>query len=335
MSELMRRRLRTMVLGTMLWACFSLGLGAQNTTETVRVIVDKATIWRNPTGTAGVVAIVSTNTRLQVKGHQGRWLVIEDPIDPRRTAFILESQTEPANGRTSPASAPSRAPRTGQRVQVFTIVNGGLSTNSTRLVTSQTAFTAAYQETGTITATYAKPPRAQFHAAFGFGRGAFAVGGGVMVDRSSQPSDVSASVPSPFLFNAPRTATATSASLNATNLEFQIPVFWSTSWGRRGSLVAFGGPSIFWTARDTVNNVVLNEAYPFSTVSIASTTSARHSGHGFGGHIGVEAFYGRRPAIGGGVSFSRGTVSLNDSSGLSGSVHAGGVRGLFGIRWPF
>lgn len=325
--------------------------------ESVRVIVDKSTIWRNRTGTAGVVAVVPAGTKLEVKGREGRWLVIEDPIDPRRVAYILASQTEPVEGdgqspRTPVVLAPradapvvqtpnrqsrpvaARSPRRRAN-QIFVLANGGIATDAARLTTSQNAFADFYQEAGSINATYGRPSQGLFQFAIGAGRGALAVGAGAVVNRSSKPADVSVSVPHPFLFNQPRTATMTTGTLRATDVEFQIPIFWTGNIGRRVAVVAFGGPSIFWTSRTLVTDATLNDAYPFSNVSIANTSTQNRSAHAFGGHVGAEAFYGRRVAIGGGASYSRATVALTTSAGLSGSVRLGGLRGLVGVRVPF
>ncbi len=324
--------------------------------ESVRVIVEKSTIWRNRTGTAGVVAIVPAGTKLEVKGREGRWLIIEDPIDPRRVAYILASQTEPVDGQGQPTPPPVvLAPRTASPVnptprsaarpttprtqgrrttRAFVLANGGYTADATWLATTQSAFADLYQEAGAISATYGRPAQAQLHLAMGAGRGALALGGAVMVSRTSKPADVSVSVPSPFLFNTPRTASTTTDGLKSTDVEFQIPIFWTANVGRQLSVVAFGGPSIFWTRRSLVTDASLNDAYPFTTVRIAHASTQQRSGHAVGGHGGLEAFYGRRLAIGGGVSFSRGTVSLSTGD-LTGSVRVGGLRGLVGIRVPF
>jgi hypothetical protein len=87
---------------------------------TVRVTVDKATLWR--AGFGSIVTVAAENQILEVVGRQGDWLEVVVPAgssQDRRTALIsikqvtLSSGTLPPDGTTSaatPASRPSGLP---------------------------------------------------------------------------------------------------------------------------------------------------------------------------------------------------------------------------------
>jgi len=70
-NERTRRRMRVTVVALL----FLLTAGAAFA-ESVKVVVDKATIWQTPTGTGGIIEIAPAGTVLDVRGRQGRWLVV-------------------------------------------------------------------------------------------------------------------------------------------------------------------------------------------------------------------------------------------------------------------
>jgi len=76
--------------------------------ESVRVVVEGATIWRTPTGTGGIIEVVKAGTVLDVRGRQGRWVIVESSTDVRQIGYILAAQTEPVaagpNTRQPPAA---------------------------------------------------------------------------------------------------------------------------------------------------------------------------------------------------------------------------------------
>lgn len=47
--------------------------------ESVRVKVDRTSVWGNTTGTAGVIGVVRRGEILEVLGHEGRWLLVVLP----------------------------------------------------------------------------------------------------------------------------------------------------------------------------------------------------------------------------------------------------------------
>ena len=52
--------------------------------EPVRVVTDRATIWRAPSGVGGILDIVRTGTVLDAEGRRGRWLIFRADRRPIR-----------------------------------------------------------------------------------------------------------------------------------------------------------------------------------------------------------------------------------------------------------
>jgi hypothetical protein len=341
--------------------CGVLIIGGTIYAETVRVTVDRSTIWRNPTGTGGPLAIAARGTQLEVRGRQGRWLIVVHPTDPRQIGFILASQTEPIEDRpldqprpaapieSQPARPPARTlprqtvssnstggdgSRSGGR-STFVVLNGGLATSPTELTVTNSAFADFYKEAGSLTATYGEPSRAQFQGLVGRQFGALGIGGGLVLSHTSKPATLSLSVPHPFLFDRSRSASGASDPLSASDVEIQVPFVWTAHLQANLSLTGFGGPSVFWASRELVNHVTLNDTYPFQDVSVTSAEAVKRSDFGFGGHAGVQAFWGARTAIGGGFMYSRGSVDLADGENATTDDTIGGPRVLVGLKFQF
>ena len=51
--------------------------------ESVKVTVDRASVWGNTTGTAGVIGVVRRGDVLEVLNHDGRWLFVVRPMHIR------------------------------------------------------------------------------------------------------------------------------------------------------------------------------------------------------------------------------------------------------------
>ncbi len=113
-SSLLIRRVRVCVGVLLLVGLVS----ASALAESVRVKVDRTSVWGNTTGTAGVIGVVRRGEVLEVLGHEGRWLLVVLPSDPRQKGYVLVQQTEPiaerdqssttAPGRAQPRPAPGR-----------------------------------------------------------------------------------------------------------------------------------------------------------------------------------------------------------------------------------
>jgi opacity protein-like surface antigen len=290
-------RFRVRAHPAVLAALFCLTLVAAASAETVKVTVDRSTIWRNPSGVSGVLTVVRSGTVLEVRGREGRWLLVELPGDPKQTGYILENQTEPVTGGTSSGAAPSAragtqtrgasgarpgAPR-GPRsfVAVGAVVGIG------KLSFEGTDTQPLYQETQTLTSKYSYKSAPGFEASAGtlFTR---AVGVSAAVSRisSTKSVTVTGSIPHPFYFGQPRTLSGQVQALRE-ETAVHVQVFGVSHLSPRFEVSVGAGPSFFLVTQDIVQNVTYSESYPFDTVTFTGATLKRESKNRVGYNVQV------------------------------------------------
>jgi hypothetical protein len=151
------------------------------------------------------------------------------------------------------------------------------------------------------------------------------------------PLNITASVPHPFFFNQPRTATAAStAQRSVRDVEFQIMYFLvdSKDW----LITIGGGPSFAHVTQDVGTDLQLTETYPFDTVTIKAVTTTQTSGSRLGANVGgsVTRLFSPRLGIAGDVRWSGASITLNAKTptGLL-KVQTGGAQAGASVRIMF
>jgi len=266
--------------------------------ESVRVVVDRATIWRTPTGTGGIVEVAKAGTILDVRGRQGRWLIVESSTDARQIGYILAAQTEPAApsasaasgartapAQTRPAAAPPKPPARRPRPFLyggimFQVSSPGLEVTDTRptLLEPETR-TTQYGSTGT--------PGFDVGGGVGIARGITL--GGVFVMRSGTDSaSVSAQLPHPIFYGQPRTLEGnfdSAGTEKAVHVQVGLRVYESPRFG----LVLAGGPSFYWVTQDLLGPLSYTETYPYESVTFTGATITTETADAVGGNIQLDA----------------------------------------------
>lgn len=310
--------------------------------ETVRVTVDSASVWANPTGTAGVIGIVRRGTVLDVQGHEGRWLIVLLPADPRQRGYILEQQTQPAPGAT-PSAEPVAAQRPGRRPRPaatrtrtpasapFLFV--GVTGQVTALDFNATDSVQTLLETETRDTRYVPSRRPGFDIGIGREFGRRLVVSGALV-RLSGPgtASITASIPHPFFYGQPR---ALSGESTAERVETAVHLQLGrvVHRGRRVNVTLGAGPTYFVVRQDLLTALKYDETYPFDTVTFTGATFDRRTSKAFGVNGAVDIFgpITRRASwqvtarvSHGSADFTNGTTTTKASAG-HGQV-SGGIR---------
>jgi hypothetical protein len=158
---------------------------------------------------------------------------------------------------------------------------------------------------------------------------------GLDVSRFSKASagSVDAQIPHPFFFNRARTVTGDASGLTRDETAVHVQALWMVPLNDRWRLALAGGPSWFSVGQDLVSDVSVTQTYPYDTATFASATTVHRSASRVGFNAGADVSYRVRPhvGVGGGVTFSRASVPLDDTV----TVDAGGVRVIGGLRFGF
>ena len=230
----------------------------------------------------------------------------------------------------NPAAAQSSSP---PRVEIS--ANVGVQTGASSF-TASTALSSNGGETETITVDHG------VKSALGFNVGAavrlvprFWVGVQYAMAEMKPGASITAAIPHPLLFNAPRTV---QGSLDAAHSEqnvhvdllYVLPV-------HAVEVKVMGGPTFFNVKQDLVSGVTIGETYPFDTATFAAATTKRLSKGAVGFNAGVDI---SRPlsshlAIGGLIRYSRADVKFDDAAIGRQTVTAGGVEAGAGLRVRF
>jgi opacity protein-like surface antigen len=149
-------------------------------------------------------------------------------------------------------------------------------------------------------------------------------------------ASITAVVPHPLLFNAPRTVQGTIDDVvhNERNvhvdLMYALPV-------PAVDVKVLAGPTFFNLTEDFVSSVTVNETYPFDTATFASAATKRLSKSAVGFNAGVDLAraLSSHLAVGALIRYSRADVTFNDSEIGTQTVKAGGVEATAGIRLRF
>jgi hypothetical protein len=191
---------------------------------------------------------------------------------------------------------------------------------------------------------------ARFDTLYDIGRsGGFEIGGGAYVwnnvavgltisrVRSSGDARVSASLPHPVQFGAPRSAQLTSTSdHNARTVHLQA--LWTIPIRERFDVTVGAGPSFHSVRQELVTEFFFAEGpEPFRSVTPTGTTQVNRTESAVGFTLGVDGTYMLTPRLGAGLTlrYSGGSVDLPGAGAETVSVDAGGFQAALGVRLRF
>jgi hypothetical protein len=338
-----------------LFAILIIAVAATASADTVRVIVDRALVWTQPGGVSIVMNQLLKGQTAEVVRRVGDWYEIVAPPGSgggdRRTGFISASQVVLESGNPPRSQQPANrrsptAPRTSQPTpsrfspkKLRTLnIDGAFRANGENVTQSFTAFTTQFAEAGSIATNYGKRSGASLDVLVTqpiFWQ--IGVGAGIDFYARSQDASIDARIPHPFFFNQLRTATFTSDALSAHEVALHVPAVWTPGAVGPFRIMVFGGPSIFHVSQTVITDLLLNDQYPFDTVTIAGVKTANRKGTLFGFNAGADVAYFFTPTIGlgGVVRYSHARLKFDDDTGVTTDGNAGGLSIGAGLRFRF
>jgi len=315
--------------------------------ESVKVVVEGATIWRTPTGTSGIIEVARVGTVLDVRGRQGRWLIVESPTDARRIGYILESQTEPVSGtgqpsagRTAPrgqtaasqgraAASPVNRPSKPRQFLSAGVVFQ-LSTSDSDVTDTRT--TLLEQETRSTHYGNSWVPGFEIGGGAGIARN-LTLGGLFVMRSNTDAATVTAKIPHPIFYGQPRTLDG-SFDAKSSETAVHIQVGYAVLTSPRFALVFAGGPSFYWLQRDLLDQLSYTEVYPYDSVTFTSATTRSQTENTVGGNVEIDGLVGLSKNLFWQTSGRWGFGSVT-FEGASGSSKVGQGQISTGIRVTF
>ncbi len=195
-----------------------------------------------------------------------------------------------------------------------------------------------YLETETVNASYQVPSGLAYDGGVLVKvAGGFGVGVAFSFFKSHGDATVAASVPHPFFFNKPRSASGTAPALERTETATHIQAAYVIRTGRVDVAIA-GGPTIFNVKQGLVSDVTFTDTYPYDIVTFTGATTQTVTATKIGFHVGADVGvrFSRNVGVGGLVRYSRATVDFSLTNAASGvTSDAGGVQAGGGIRFFF
>ena len=328
---------------------FMVSLAATASADTVRVIVDRALVWTQPSGVSIVMSQLLKDQTAEVVRRVGDWYEIVAPPGSgggdRRTGFISASQVVLESGGT-PSAQSGSARRTpppvaaGRRARTARILNidAAFRVGGDDLTRSFSAFTDVFAEAGSIATNYGDRSGLAVDVLFvePIGR-TFGVGLGFDYYFRNRHATVDARVPHPFFFNQLRSGTFETEPLSAHEAAINIPAVWMPPNLGALKILVFGGPTIFRESQTVVTDLVLNEQYPYDTLTITGVKTGERKSTIVGYHAGGDVGYFFSPTIGvgGGVRYSHATIKFDNDDDVTTDGVAGGLSAVAGLRFRF
>ena len=130
-----------------------------------------------------------------------------------------------------------------------------------------------------------------FNLSFGYNLNkAIGIGLGAIIHSSDLDATVNASVPNPWIFDYPRSATgAYATTLKATI--FYLDFIYKINFNKF-SLGFFAGPAYFNSSAEVISGIEIQEVFPNDTVTISfSTEKVKKSSFGFTGGLDLNYFF--------------------------------------------
>jgi len=156
-----------------------------------------------------------------------------------------------------------------------------------------------------------------------------------MADTKPSAS-ITALIPHPILFNAPRTVDGSIDDVVHNERNVHVDVMYALPV-RPVDVKVMGGPTFFNLKQDFVSGVAVNETFPFDTATFASATTTQLSKGAVGFNAGVDVSYphASQVAFGACLRYSRADGKFNDTRSGQHTVKAGGFEAVGGIRIRF
>lgn len=220
--------------------------------------------------------------------------------------------------------------------RAYISVNGGLKASPSDF--TGTTHPIAFVEAGTVDTSYHVKSAPEFDVAGGVRVWRnLAIGAGVSRFSKKDPAEVQAQVPHPFFFGRSRSVSGDVDGLRRVETALHVQASWTLPVFDRWQLAIYGGPSVFKVEQDLIENVTVNQTYPFDTATFASAVSNKQKHSGVGVNIGADVarMLSRHVGVGAAVSFSRAHVDLPSAGGTTLQVDAGGAHVGGGLRLRF
>lgn len=342
-AESLRGRARTGVGALLIVLLVSVSAWA----ESVRVKADRTSVWGNTTGTAGVIGTVRRGDILEVISHDGRWLFVVLPSDPRQRGYVLEQQTEPvadtaretgaapATPQSRPAQrpAPTARPRTPKAPPFLYL---GVTGQASPLDFTRRDSVTTLLESETRTTEYTPSRRPGFEFAIGQEvRRNLIVSATLAATFGPGTAAVSADIPHPIFYATPRTLSGeTTARRTETALHIEVAKVLHRS---RSYTLTFGvGPSVFFVKQALLDQLEYDETYPYDTVTFTGASMTDVSASAFGAHLQVDFAKPFRRSLSWQVSgrYSYGEAKLKRSETTT-RTKAGQAQVSAGLRASF
>jgi opacity protein-like surface antigen len=148
---------------------------------------------------------------------------------------------------------------------------------------------------------------------------------------------LSASYPHPFFFGRTRPADADADDVDRTETGVHVSLAYLVPASGRLRLTLFGGPSLYAIEQTVVDDLTVNEAYPYDSITIApaGTTDVSETAVGF--HAGADATWYVTERLGAGVllRYATATKSVSVNGGDDFDLKAGGLQVGVGLRLRF
>jgi len=156
-----------------------------------------------------------------------------------------------------------------------------------------------------------------------------------MADMKSSAS-ITAVIPHPLLFNAPRTVQGSSDDVTHNEQNVHLDLMYALPF-HAVDIRVMGGPTFFNVKQDFVSDVVINESYPFDTATFSSATTKQLSKGAIGLNAGadISRLITSQVGIGALIRYSRADVKFNDADIGTQTVRAGGTEVTAGVRVRF
>jgi hypothetical protein len=236
---------------------------------------------------------------------------------------------------TAIAAATPAAAQSGTRLRIEISANVGALAGAARFTESESFPSNA--ETATLTADHGRKTAVQFDAGAAVSIAPHVSVGAQYAVADTKPSaSITALIPHPLLFNAPRTVQGTLNGVVHNEQKLHVDVIYALPL-HAVDVKIMGGPTFFHLNQDFVSGVSVTETYPFDTATFASATTTRLSKGAVGFNAGADVSHplSRRVALGGVLRYSRGDVKFDGGSIGSQRVKAGGLEASAGVRVRF
>jgi hypothetical protein len=316
--------------------------------DTVKVTTDRALVWSRPSGVAVVITQLKKGDTVEVVRRVGGWFEIIVPASPLslevRTGFISATQVvvDTVGGSSAPVLAARAAPPKPRIRQApgtsFLNINGVRPRSQDDLTESVSLLTPALDENTTFKANYGDSSGWSMDFMVGgpvwhmLGIG-FAVG----YHKSNHAATVDALIPHPYFYDTLRPASFTTAPLPSREVTFTFPAIFTPPAFGPIKVLLFAGPSVFRIAQTRVTNILVDEAFPYDTVTISNVTTEEKEGTSWGYQVGadVAVFFTRSVGVGGGVRYSHGNIRQSEQDAVTTTGVGGGASAVAGLRFRF